>query len=718
MYKQLADRSNYIFPSNFFQPRMALSDIKIINEIASQVWNACKDVLADVNALVKKDQECIDFWGKSGLGKQDIIGKKDEDTNRIPLGFLADDSNRPSVKETKYASEYQVTLFGSPANSEQAFKAMLAATYKEKGYSEHSFVTDLVNKFLKENKSYWGADLEDSATTDNEVLGSSLTHLQGCYNGAILDKEGKSLDVRLHDEQSFKSVPIIRVPGINIKDADSLNKPQLKESSMPLNVIILAQHMWENRNSPERLQYYVPKLRTEDDASYLNKIIDDIEDELIKKDSSFIKGNVKLFIVVEDIRAIFRVEEIVKNFNGKVKAYSLGWHDYVASGAEVLREFGGKNLKKDAQDQAYSIPTKMLQQEIVTRYIPKSQQLLGHVAHRIGGVPIGGMYGVLFNRPHMHSEQYSLQTAGREAAFKGLFKEVMTQYSNGVRGFWLATPVYSRISMALVQVLKDVDSSNSDKGLHELIDLIFQSDVNKTDLKQLWQRLKDENQEILNQRIAYDKNPKSFYENNQRVLELIAAGLSPKDTISDTDIEKGYSKNASEKAVRYNIFQASQYLASWLGHKEGAVALPATIDTQEGSADIRVMDDLATTRRSIEEVFQEIYNDRLSKQDFVKYLNKEFTRLENNEDPKILIKWQKSTQKWYPVVKQLLMKCMTSANRDEVLPDLLIRFLSKSVMDSDNPWKILESQFPEIYSIPEDVKCLNEGFERINNIKL
>ena len=104
--------------------------------------------------------------------------------------------------------------------------------------------------------------------------------------------------------------------------------------------------MWENRNFPERLQYYVPKLRTEDDAGYLNKIIDDIEDEMIKKDSSFIKGNVKLFIVVEDIRAIFRVEEIVKNFNGKVKAYSLGWHDYVASGAEVLREFGGKNLNK------------------------------------------------------------------------------------------------------------------------------------------------------------------------------------------------------------------------------------------------------------------------------------------------------------------------------------------------------------------------------------
>ena len=70
------------------------------------------------------------------LGKKDIIGKKDKTTGRIPLGFLQNPKNRPDKRDDSFDNECQVTLFGSPANSVQAYKAMQAATYQEKGYEE------------------------------------------------------------------------------------------------------------------------------------------------------------------------------------------------------------------------------------------------------------------------------------------------------------------------------------------------------------------------------------------------------------------------------------------------------------------------------------------------------------------------------------------------------------------------------------------------------
>lgn len=59
--------------------------------------------------------------------------------------------------------------------------------------------------------------------------------------------------------------------------------------------------------------------------------------------------------------------------------------------------------------------------------------------------------------------------------------------------------------------------------------------------------------------------------------------------------------------VRYNVFQAVQYLASWL-RGDGCVALPTTT----GGVAVRVMDDLATTERSRWEVFLELHHRRLA----------------------------------------------------------------------------------------------------------
>ena len=62
---------------------------------------------------------------------------------------------------------------------------------------------------------------------------------------------------------------------------------------------------------------------------------------------------------------------------------SLGWHDYLASMARLMKE-----------DPNYRIPVKA-DPEIVIKHIKASHELLARVVRPRGGVSIGGMYGVL-----------------------------------------------------------------------------------------------------------------------------------------------------------------------------------------------------------------------------------------------------------------------------------------------------------------------------------
>ncbi len=72
------------------------------------------------------------------------------------------------------------------------------------------------------------------------------------------------------------------------------------------------------------------------------------------------------------------------------------------------------------------------------------------------------------------------------------------------------------------------------------------------------------------------------------------------------------NQNNDPEEVRYNIYQALQYLVDWL-NGNGCVALPATLKTREGKdVFVRVMDDLATTERSRWEVWAEIFHERFS----------------------------------------------------------------------------------------------------------
>ena len=74
--------------------------------------------------------------------------------------------------------------------------------------------------------------------------------------------------------------------------------------------------------------------------------------------------------------------------------------------------------------------------------------------------------------------------------------------------------------------------------------------------------------------------------------------------------------------VRYNIFQAVQYLTDWLCGN-GCVALPATMKTAQGDpVFVRIMDDLATTERSRWELWAEVFHGRVTVEEFERILRK------------------------------------------------------------------------------------------------
>ena len=71
--------------------------------------------------------------------------------------------------------------------------------------------------------------------------------------------------------------------------------------------------------------------------------------------------------------------------------------------------------------------------------------------------------------------------------------------------------------------------------------------------------------------------------------------------------------NDDPEEVRYNIFQALQYLADWLCGN-GCVALPATMTNTAGeTVFVRIMDDLATTERSRWGLWHEVHYGRVAK---------------------------------------------------------------------------------------------------------
>ncbi len=377
-------------------------------------------------------------------------------------------------------------------------------------------------------------------------------------------------------------------------------------------------------------------------------------------------GTIRTLIVLENPRAVFRVNEIMDELYPYFAGASLGWHDYLGSTARLFKE-----------DANYRIPVKA-DPNIVIKYIKASHDLLADVVGSRGGIKVGGMYGILPIDTDINSQSFQI-------TLKGFFKDVITQLKRNLSGFWVAHPDFVRLGIALVQAWENYKNGDRQK-LETLITSLLAEKYH---------------QEILNFTFGADIEGLS-----------VSNPLYPRSLIVADIKESNFIANNHPDEVRYNVFQSLQYLTDWLCGN-GCVALPAQVD----GVQVRVMDDLATAERSRWEVWHEIYHNRFSIEELIKIAHEElhFIRKDLSHSKKVVqVKWSddpaRNTAKWYPVAFNIMLHLMTSDQPVEFAPELLLPFTLDSIRNSQDPWQKILSIDPNKYSLKPEVEKLNYYF--------
>ncbi|MBG09430.1 MAG: hypothetical protein CME68_11780 [Halobacteriovoraceae bacterium] len=634
-----------------------------------RLYDEVKEGLEDILKKRKEDRHFIDSQTlklskknkESKLSYLDrqyetVIGKKDPQEN-IVVGSLEETVDTTIAELPPHLKGHHVTLFGPSDTPKMSINAMNSWHRKRK--DEHELVTKLVNE--SKILPMWGADDEDSKTPNIDSFSEACKNLIKCFdkNLKFQDiKNGKSYSI----ENEKLAKPIKRPPGFGLPSGGHI----YKGNPLPLHLFDFGMHLFHCWNNPEALTFYFPKLENEKEARYLKKLIKVAEGMIKGIQPSYKLGTVRVLVVFENPRAIFRVKEIINELYPYFAGGSLGWHDYLASTARLFR-----------LDPLYRIPVKA-DPNIVIKYIKASHDLVGKEVGEKGGAAIGGMYGVLPEQDN--KESYRL-------AMIGFIKDILIQLRRGLNGFWVAHPDFVRPGIALCWAWSKFKKENKERDLKNLINALVPSTAE--DQKDLWKFVTEQNQESLNE------------DDPLFSRGLLAATIQKSSTIQNNDPEE----------VRYNIYQALQYLVGWL-NGNGCVALPATLKRRDGKeVFVRVMDDLATTERSRWEVWAEIFHKRFSKIDFYKTLREEIEFIRYNQETetkKIQVKWTEKTHKWYLIGIKILTKLMTDPDPKEFATELLLPFTFDFIRNEKDPWAKAYTSDPKKYSLPKEMTLLEK----------
>jgi malate synthase len=423
-----------------------------------------------------------------------------------------------------------------------------------------------------------------------------------------------------------------------LPDGDHL----LHGEPMPLHLVELVQHIWLNRERPEARVLYFPKLENEEEAAYLATAIGAAERAVARRFPDYPIDSVRVILVFENPRAIFRIREMGEALHPYFLGGSLGWHDFLASTARLFRH-----------DPKYRIPVKA-DPDIVIRNIRESHHILVQELAESGALKIGGMYGILYQSGDLESFT---------ACMVGYIRDVVTQLKRGLDGFWVAHPDFVRIGIALVEAWRQQQAAPAGTVLHDLVRALVP-------LEAEWPAL-----------LAFIDGPDvaGLDEDDPLYLRAVLAselGVSP--VVANDDPEE----------VRYNVFQALQYLADWL-RGNGCVALPAKLKLGTKPVFVRVMDDLATTERSRWEVWAEVQHDRVSLADFEAILAEEVAFIQEGKQTdtkRTEVRWEGEAARWYPMAVKLLRQLMTEDDPPEFVTELLMPFTFPAIRDAEDPW--------------------------------
>jgi malate synthase len=659
-----------------------------------QLYEAVRDELNAVLVQRQLDREFIDTYTKlctqtnhalnlayDNPNFHTIIGMRHPTTGKVVVGPRVPDDGKAvdvaaslkravtAVSDRKVAPlpshlrGEHVTLFGPPDSAKMAINAMNAAHRILPG--EPTIVRELMERSSLSPK--WGADDEDSKTPLRGPLLEAAMNLQGCFNRTLsLSEPDKGKHYRLASTRL--SQPIKRVPGLALPSPSHF----WGSSPLPLHLYDFALHVFHAWSQPEALTFYIPKIETEDEATYLKNLISTTENMLKSMHPEYKLGTIRVILVLENARAVFRVNEIIDNMYPYFAGASLGWHDYLASTARLF-----------AEDSYYRIPVKA-DPNIVIKHIKESHVLLSKLVGPRGGIKIGGMYGVL-------PMDGNIKSASFQVTMGGFIRDVIIQLKRGLDGFWVAHPDFVRIGIALVEAWK-LDSANGassagDSGVGYVEQLVRALITNPA------------RQNRILSFVTGDDVPGLDPHHPLYARALLAADVHQSNIIANNDPVE----------IRYNVFQCLQYLADWLSGN-GCVALPATID----GVDVRVMDDLATTERSRWEVWHEIHHGRFALADFFRIVHEEmhFIRKGMRKAGKVIqVGWNARTAKWYPIAQRLIIRLMTDEKPVEFATELLLPFTIDIVRDADDPWHMMLSLEPEKYKFTHFAQRFNMFFE-------
>lgn len=547
-----------------------------------------------------------------------------------------------------------VTLFGPPDDAKLSINAL--NSFHRKVTGEPAIVNELLA--WSDCTPKWGADDEDSKTPLRKDLIGAGVNLKGCIDKTLTYTDPKSKkEYKISDNRL--TLPIKRFPGLALPCTFLF----YHDEPLPLHLYDFVLHLYANWQKPEALSFYVPKLENEEEAAYIKLMIETAEMMIQSAHPEYQIGTVRLLVVLENPRAIFRTNEIMDALHPYFAGASLGWHDYLASTARLFKEDGN-----------YRIPVKA-DPHIVIKCIKASHDLLNEVVGSRGGIKIGGMYGIL-------SIQNGIESDSFQTTLKGFIKDAVTQLKRGLDGFWVAHPDFVRFGLAIVEAFKLMKAGDSSPLERIVMQLLVP-------------------------------------EHHEEMLEFIHApdfkGLDVTDPLYPRSLivadikESAFIANNDSEEVRYNVFQTLQYLTDWLSGN-GCVALPAIV----GNVPVRVMDDLATAERSRWEVWHELRYGRFRYEDFIKIVHEEmlFIRKDRSDSKKIVqVKWDERTHKWYPIAMKLTMLLMGRENPAEFATELLMPFTVESIRNAEDPWAKVNEIDPAKYSLPKYIERFNEFFE-------
>ncbi|MFM7203655.1 MAG: hypothetical protein ACKO6N_22985 [Myxococcota bacterium] len=602
------------------------------------LYEEVREPLAQVLEQRKSDRAFIDAETRACVARngdtpwrsphyETVLGKRDR-AGRIVVGPLPPEEQPEGARQPRpvqlpsFLRGEQVTLFGPPDTRKLSINAMNALHRKLPG--EPELVAELVEASGQVPR--WGADDEDSKTPLMVDFLHACENLRGCFDGTLrLDEPETGRTYTLATDK--RALPIKRIPGLALPDGHHL----VEGNPLPLHLVDFALHLWHLWMRPEALVFYIPKLENEEEAAYLHHLISAAERRLKALHPSYELGSVRVLLVFENPRAIFRIREMAAALSPYFVGGSLGWHDFLASTARLFRN-----------DPHYRIPVKA-DPNIVINNIAESHRILVRELTPFGALKIGGMYGVLYEEGNPRSFQLSMV---------GYIRDVVTQLKRGLDGFWVAHPSFVRVGIALVEAWRRWEKNPEDETLRRLIALLVPKEGERVPLL-------------------------AFVEGED------LRGLSPADPLylrgvlaAEHDGSPVIANHDPEE-VRYNIFQALQYLADWLSGN-GCVALPATLKSAQGEkVFVRIMDDLATTERSRWELWMEVAHGRVSPALFEQLVEEEvqFIRADRTSETKrVQVKWTGEAARWYPVAVEMLKSLVMSPEPVEFVTQYLLPY--------------------------------------------